>query len=53
MASNAKSVVEWYKKFCQVWKESDLQPSDFWNMDKSGFMIGMGKAQKVITKDVQ
>ena len=42
---------EWYNKFCQVWKEKGLQPEDFWNMDESGFMIGMGRSQKIITRD--
>ncbi len=50
LASNMELVSKWYKKFCQVWKESAIQPEDFWNMDESGFMIGMSKNQKIITK---
>ena len=43
--------MEWYKDFCITWQVFGFQSSDVWNMDKSGFMVGMGKNQKVITKD--
>ena len=43
--------MEWYKDFRITWQVFGFQSSDVWNMDKSGFMVGMGKNQKVITKD--
>ena len=43
--------MEWYKNFYITWQVFGFQSSDIWNMDKSGFMVGMGKNQKVITKD--
>ena len=51
LASNATSVEAWYDDFLFVYQEYGIQPSDLWNMDESGFQIGMGKHQKVVTRD--
>ena len=52
VANNAKSIQAWYEDFHSTYLEKGIQAGDCWNMDKSGFQIGMGQSQKIITKDV-
>ena len=52
VANNAASIKTWYKDFHSTYLEKGIQAGDCWNMDKSGFQIGMGRNQKVITKDI-
>ena len=49
---HAESIEEWFKDFHSTYLEKGIQPSDCWNMDKSGFQIGIGRNQKIITKDI-
>ena len=35
-----------------MYLEKGIQSGDCWNMDKSGFQIGLGRNQKIITKDI-
>ena len=53
VANNAKSIEEWFKDFHSTYLEKGIQPSDCWNMDKLGFQMGMGRNQKIITKDIR
>ena len=53
VANNAGSIKEWFKDFHHTYLKWGIQASDCWNMDESGFQIGMGKNQKVITKDLR
>ena len=53
VANDAKSIEEWYKNFHFTYLKYGIQSSDCWNMDESGFQIGMGKNQKVITTDIR
>ena len=52
VANNAASIEAWYKDFHSTYLEKGIQASDCWNMDESGFQIGMGRNQKIITKEV-
>ncbi len=42
---------EYFETFRKLVEWFGLVPDDIWNMDKTGFRIGCGKAQKVITND--
>ena len=53
VANNAKSIEAWFKDFCATYLEKGIQSGDCWNMDKSGFQIGLGRNQKIITKDIR
>ena len=35
-----------------MYLEKGIQSGDCWNIDKSGFQIGLGRNQKIITKDI-
>ena len=41
----------WYDDFLFVYQKYGIQPEDLWNMDESGFQVGMGKHQRVVTRD--
>ena len=43
--------MDWYKDFHLTWQVFGFESSDVWNMNESGFMVGMEKNQKVIMKD--
>lgn len=43
-------VKDWYQRFEQVTKDYGIQPSDIYNTDETGFRIGVGRDQWVITR---
>lgn len=49
VAQSADSIKEWLKKFHDICLEFNIFPEDIWNGDESGFRVGMGKHQFVIT----
>ncbi len=49
-AATKAEVLEWFQAVKQIIDENGLTPYDIWNFDESGFRIGVGKDQKVITK---
>ena len=40
----------WFESLREVTQERGIQPTDTWNMDETGFQIGEGKNQPVITR---
>ena len=50
VAENPKVVREWFEKLRKVIQEEGILPEDIYNMDETGFQIGVGKDQLVITK---
>jgi hypothetical protein len=42
----------WFQKLLAVWIERDIKPCDINNMDETGFRIGTGGKQRVITRNV-
>jgi hypothetical protein len=40
----------WYEKFGRTCAEFGVQWEDIWNFDETGFSIGVGGVQKVVTR---
>ena len=40
----------WYEQLKEVLEEEGFQPGDIWNMDETGFRIGVGKDQLMVTR---
>lgn len=40
----------WYQRLNQYIVSNNLQPRDIYNFDETGFQIGQGKPQKVVSK---
>ncbi|KAM4061702.1 Tc5 transposase DNA-binding domain-containing protein [Hirsutella rhossiliensis] len=49
-AEDIPTVIEWYKKLHAVMQSEGIVEDDIWNMDETGFRIGVGKDQLVVTK---
>ncbi|KJZ68840.1 hypothetical protein HIM_11770 [Hirsutella minnesotensis 3608] len=43
-------VVEYFKRLQKILEQEGIQPDDIWNMDETGFRVGVGKDQLIITK---
>ena len=43
-------MAEYFQKLLAALKAEGIQPTDIWNMDETGFRIGVGKDQLIITK---
>lgn len=50
-AENRMVIANWYKGVLQAFEDYGINPEDIWNMDESGFMIGYGRDETVITKN--
>ncbi len=44
-------ISDYFEKIQRVMREKGVAELDVWNMDESGFRIGCGKAQLVVTMD--
>jgi hypothetical protein len=49
-AENLEAIHEWYLNLQAVVEEYGIQPGDIWNMDETGFCIGVGRDQLVVTR---
>ena len=43
-------VAQYFQKLQQVIEQHGIPPDDIWNMDETGFRIGVGKDQLIVTK---
>jgi phosphoglycolate phosphatase-like HAD superfamily hydrolase len=43
-------VAEYFDKLLNTLGDRGVDPEDIWNMDETGFRIGMGKDQLIVTK---
>ena len=50
MAENSKVILEWFQKLQCLIDVEGILSEDIYNMDETGFRIGVGKDQLVITK---
>ncbi|KJZ70664.1 hypothetical protein HIM_09937 [Hirsutella minnesotensis 3608] len=50
VAEDIPTVVEWFNKLRSVLQSEGIAEDDIWNMDETGFRIGVGKDQLVVTK---
>jgi hypothetical protein len=44
-------LLSWFRRFNEVVKEEGIHPCDIWNYDESGFRIGVGSDQWIVTFD--
>ena len=49
-AEGYKALQEWFEKYKTECEKYGILPKDTWNMDETGFRIGIGRDQLVITK---
>ena len=49
-SENSEAINDWFVKFKAVVSEHGIVTDDIWNMDETGFQIGVGKDQMVVTK---
>jgi len=49
-AENVEVVKRYFQQLQEVIGKHGIQPTDIWNMDETGFRIGMGKDQMIVTK---
>ena len=49
-SENPEAINDWFVKFKAVVSEHGIVADDIWNMDETGFQIGVGKDQMVVTK---
>ena len=49
-AENLEGITEYYQKLHDIITNEAIQPTDIWNMDETGFCIGVGRDQMVVTR---
>ncbi|KAJ9482817.1 hypothetical protein VN97_g10602 [Penicillium thymicola] len=49
-AEDISYLTTWYQRLNQYIESNQLRPRDFYNFDETGFQIGQGKPQKVVSK---
>ena len=49
-SENREVAAIWFSKLQAICTEEGVHPEDIWNMDETGFQIGVGKDQLVVTK---
>jgi hypothetical protein len=50
-AHDPEDIEDWYERYRQICKLYDIEPAHIWNVDGTGFMIGIGRDQWVLTRD--
>ncbi|KAM4064190.1 DDE superfamily endonuclease [Hirsutella rhossiliensis] len=50
LAESVPHVTEYFKKLHETIASYGINPADIWNMDETGFRIGIGRDQVVVTK---
>ena len=43
ISHNVKDIQQWFERFYKEYGKHEIQPGDCWNMDESGFKIGVKK----------
>lgn len=49
-SENPQRVAQYFQKLQEVYTQEGIPPEDIWNMDETGFRIGVGKNQLIVTK---
>ena len=50
LSENLDRITEYFQRLQTVITEEGIVPEDIWNMDETGFQIGVGKDQLIVTK---
>lgn len=50
-AHNPEDILDWFRRFKSVYEEKGIQPQDLYNYDETGFRIGIGRDQWIVTLD--
>ena len=48
---NKDNLLDWFVRYKEVWDKKGIQPGDLYNFDETGFRIGVGKDQWIVTLD--
>jgi hypothetical protein len=51
LAQDKTLIQEWFSRYQAAIKQYGIQPQDLYNFDETGFRIGIGKDQWIITRD--
>jgi hypothetical protein len=49
-AERLPTIIEWFHKLDSEMKAAKVGPSNIYNVDETGFQLGQGKSQKVVTE---
>lgn len=49
-AYDLKDIESWFTRLAALFEEYGIQPEDCWNMDETGFRIGIGKGHYILTE---
>jgi len=49
-AYDLKDTEEWFRQLSRLIQDHSIQPEDLWNMDESGFRIGVSKGYYILTE---
>ncbi|KAM4061549.1 DDE superfamily endonuclease [Hirsutella rhossiliensis] len=49
-SEDLQRVVEYFQRLQRILEREGIQPDDIWNMDETGFRVGVGKDQLIVTK---
>jgi hypothetical protein len=50
-AHDPESFEDWFRRYKALVDEKGIQPGDIYNFDETGFRIGVGKDQWIVTRD--
>ena len=50
-AEDPEAVKNWFKEFKKVIDDHGIQVNDIWNCDETGFRIGVGRGQWIVTRE--
>ena len=50
MSEDPEVIGAWFQQLKEIIRDNGIPPTDIWNMDETGFQIGVGKSQLCITK---
>lgn len=51
LAQDKKLIQEWFSRYQAIIDQYGIQPEDLYDFDETGFHIGVGKDQWIITRD--
>lgn len=51
ISQDPDNILKWFRKFEKVCQEKGILPEDTYNVDESGFRVGIGRDQWIVTRD--
>ncbi len=51
LAHYLEDIEDWFQQLQRIIRKYNIKPSDLWNMDETGFIMGIGQDNSVLTQD--